>query len=320
MDSDTHKDISVVFLGSGPVAAESLRLVAQSFAIEAVITKPRPEHHKGSVPVLELCAGADAPTANVITVSNKAELSEAVQAHQFTSQLGVVIDFGIIISQDVIDAFPLGIINSHFSLLPEWRGADPITFSVLSGQKQTGVSLMLITAGLDEGPLLAQIPYDLPDDITTPQLTAELVKISAASLPEVLPLYVSGQASPAPQEDVTMAARRTPTFSRKLTKDDGVLDFQKPAIQLEREVRAFIGWPGSRTTLGDRDIVITATHIIQPAEPGEPGAIWHDGKQFGFYTASDTGGSGSVLVIDRLKPAGKPEMTTEAFLAGNKLS
>jgi len=314
MDSKTHTNISVVFLGSGPVAAESLRLLAESFTIEAVITKPRPEHHKGPVPVLDLSASANAPTDNVITVTNKIELSEAVQAQQFNSQLGVVIDFGIIISQDVIDAFPLGIINSHFSLLPEWRGADPITFSVLSGQKQTGVSLMLITAGLDEGPLLAQIPYDLPDDITTPQLTAELVRISAASLPEVLPLYVSGQASPAPQEDVTMAARRTPTFSRKLTKDDGILDFEKPAVQLEREIRAFIGWPGSRTTLGDRDIVISAAHVTQPAELGEPGALWRDGKQFGFYT------SDGVLTIDRLKPAGKPEMTAAAFLAGNKLS
>jgi len=315
MTDETHKDISIVFLGSGPVAAESLRLLAQSFTIEAVITKPRPEHHKGSVPVLDLCAGEDAPTHNVITVTNKVELSEAVRAQQFASQLGVVIDFGIIISQDVIDAFPLGIINSHFSLLPQWRGADPITFSVLSGQNRTGVSLMRITAGLDEGPLLGVGVYEMDGSETTPVLTTNLIQLSNALLDKLLPLYVEKQLTRSQEEAASqLGYSAEPTFSRKLTKDDGILDFQKPAERLEREVRAYLGWPGSRTTVGERDIVITAAHILLPAERGQPGALWRDGKQFGFYTAEE------VLAIDRLKPAGKQEMSAEAFLAGYKLA
>ncbi len=303
--------ISVVFFGSGPVAAASLRLLAKNFVVEAVITKPRPLHHKGAVPVLDLCASPEAPTQRVITVSNKSELSSILQTEHFVSQLGVVIDFGIIISQDVIDAFAFGIINSHFSLLPQWRGADPITFSILSGQKQTGVSIMRITAGLDEGPLLAVGVYDMQGSETTPSLTAHLIKLSDGLLRDTLPGYVDGKIQPAPQE--TYAQRlgypSQPTFSRKLRKEDSVLNFAKPAEQLEREVRAFAGWPKSRFVLGDKEFTVTASHV-ESRSSSKTGTIWLEDKRFGFYCAQNS------LVIDRIVPAGKKEMTADAFLAG----
>lgn len=312
----TYKDISVVFFGSGPVAAKALELLARTFTVEAVITKPRPEHHRGAVPVLDLCASSNSPCGRLITVSNKAELSAAVSEAGFTSRIGIVIDFGIIITQDVIDSFPLGIVNSHFSLLPQWRGADPITFSILSGQTETGVSLMRITAGLDEGPIIGTGTYTLHGDETTPVLTEKLIDLSDTLLHELLPLFVR-EPIVVPQEELAAQQGRStvPTFSRKLTKADGILDFQKPANQLAREIRAFIGWPGSRTTIAGRDVVITAAHADNiPLEPAvEPGQIWHAGKHFGVVT------SDGLLQIDRLKPAGKGEMTTEAFLAGYKL-
>src|SRR6185295_10299303 len=116
----------ILFFGSGPVAAASLDLLRTDFEIEAVITKPRPPHHRGDVPVLALAEQADLP---VLTAQNKAELDRLIERHSFQSKIGILIDFGIIVSQKVIDAFPLGIVNSHFSLLPKLRGADPITFS-----------------------------------------------------------------------------------------------------------------------------------------------------------------------------------------------
>src|SRR5687768_10593623 len=129
------KSEPIVFFGSGPVAAESLRLLAQDFTIEAVITKPRAAHHKGDVPVLTLAESLGLPTE---TAYDKKSLDKLFETKAFKSRLGVLVDFGIIVSQAVIDYFPFGIVNSHFSLLPEWRGADPITFSILSGQKETG--------------------------------------------------------------------------------------------------------------------------------------------------------------------------------------
>ncbi len=295
----------VVFFGSGPVAATSLELLSRHMDIEAVITKPRPAHHRGSVPVLDV---ARKHSFVVYEVENKQQLSDLFKNHRVRSRVGIVIDFGIIINQDVIDRFPLGIVNSHFSLLPEWRGADPITFSILSGQPQTGISLMVINAKMDEGPLFAQATYDIPEGTTAPQLTDELIRLSDRTLKNFLPLYIEGKIIARPQEEVTVAASKDATYSRKLTKDDSLMDFSKPAEQLEREIRAFIEWPRSRTFIGGKDVVITAAHVIDGQ--GQPGDLWKQGKQFGFYTAH------GILVVDRLKPAGKPEMTAEAFLAG----
>src|SRR4051812_40975768 len=133
-----HEKPSIVFFGSGPVAARSLELLAEHCTIEAVITKPHPAHHKEPFPVLQV---AEKLGAKVFTPVGKAEVSELFKTRPVTSKLGIVIDYGFIINQDVIDYFPLGIVNSHFSILPELRGADPITFAILSGQEMTGVSL-----------------------------------------------------------------------------------------------------------------------------------------------------------------------------------
>jgi len=300
-------DEPIVFFGTGPVAAASLELLAQNFTIEAVVTKPRAPHHRGEVPVLDVASKLELP---VVEVSGKQDVSTTVVPGRFKSRVAVLIDFGIIVEQSVIDTFPLGIVNSHFSLLPQWRGADPITFSILSGQNKTGVSLMLLVARMDEGPLLAIGETDLQPDITTPELTETLIALSAALLKDVLPKYADGKLKGTSQEKVaaTVGYSPEPSYSRKLTKEDGILDWNKPAAQLEREIRAFIEWPKSRTILGEHAVIITRAH----AEPGEgtPGSLWLHGKHLGVYCGK------GVLMIDRLKPAGKSEMSVEAFLAG----
>jgi methionyl-tRNA formyltransferase len=300
--------LSFVFFGAGDVAARSLRLLAEDFAIEAVVTKPRPEHHRGPWHVSE---AAEDLGLRVIEASNKKAVTEAVAKAQFESKVGVLIDFGIIVEQKVIDSFEKGIVNSHFSLLPQWRGADPITFSILSGQEKTGVSLMLLVEAMDEGPLIAVGEADLDmSATTTPELTSNLIGLSYALLKDILPKYMAGEVKSATQEKVAdiVGYNAEPSYSRKLTKEDGILDWNKPAEQLEREVRAYRGWPQSRTILGGHAVIITEAR----AEAGEgiPGELWRAGKHLGVYTTK------GVLMIDKLKPAGKQEMTTEAFLNG----
>lgn len=292
----------VVFFGSGPVAAKALALLAKHTPIEAIITKPQPDHHKEIFPVI--ATARELGITNVLTVSNKRELSELVRDHPLKSRAGVVIDFGIIISQDVIDSFELGIVNSHFSLLPKWRGADPITFSILKGDSETGVTLMLIVEKLDEGPVLAQQSLPLTPTITTPVLTEQLIQLSDTLLQGTLPLYLSGQIRP--QEQPTEGA----TYSSKLSKEDSIIDWQKPAVEIERQIRAFIEWPKSRTTIGNRDVVITAAHVIEGT--GTPGVIWLQDRQLGVQTGE------GILVIDQLIPAGKKAMSGSDFLLGYK--
>ncbi len=301
----------ILFFGSGPVAAKSLQLLAQDFDIEAVITKPSTVHE------MEMAIN----DTLVFTVADRQELSELIETKQFSSRVGVLIDFGIIVSQDVIDYFPLGVVNSHFSLLPQWRGADPITFAILSGQKQTGISLMLLVEKMDEGPLLAQAEYDIPDNTTTPELTDALIELSYETLKAILPLYLSGELATKPQPDKNIS------YSRKLTKQDGLIDWHQPAEQIEREIRAFIEWPKSRTTLANKEVILTQAQVELKAESLKlrasasklqaPSSKLQVGEVFVTEDKRLAVQSGEgILIIEKLKPAGKNEMTAKEFLAG----
>ncbi|HSX08073.1 MAG TPA: methionyl-tRNA formyltransferase [Candidatus Saccharimonadales bacterium] len=299
---------TIVFFGSGPVAAKSLVLLAKNFVIEAVVSKPRAPHHKGDVPVLRVAEALGLP---VKTATDKQSLDALFTQKPFKSELAVLVDFGIIVSQEVIDYFPLGIVNSHFSLLPEWRGADPITFSILSGQQRTGVSLMLLSAGMDEGSLLAQTPCAIDNAMTTPELTDELIELSDQTLQTILPLWAEGKVQAAPQSEVTLAPSVIPTYSRKLTKEDGIIDWNKDAATLEREIRAFAEWPKSHATFGSLAVIITKAHVLETTGQ-TPGTTTIENKLPVVFCGTN------ALAIDRIKPAGKQEMTGESFLAGYK--
>lgn len=296
------RKLKIVFFGSGPVAAKSLELLNQDFEIEAVVTKPKPEHHHGDFPVVSIAEKLNLP---IHTVSNKFELSQLLATCPFKSEVGVLIDFGIIVAQDSIDYFRKGIVNSHFSLLPQWRGADPITFSILSGQTKTGVSLMVIDEGMDTGKLLSQKSLQIPANATSSSLTQALITLSHSLLIDVLPRYADGLVKPRSQPHPSRA-----TYSRKLTKEDGVLDFMKPAEELEREIRAFLEWPKSHTKLAGIDVIITSVGVVN--ESGLPGEYVIKDKRLILYCGW------GALEIEKLKPAGKQEMTAKAFIAGYK--
>lgn len=282
-----------MFFGSGPVAAACLELLLQHTTVEAVVTKPRPAHHRGPVPVLEV---AKRHQLRVVTATNKKELDVAIQATTFISTYAILIDFGIIVSQFVIDSFEQGIINSHFSLLPQLRGADPITWAIANGDEKTGVSLMLVDKGMDTGKIIGQRAISIAPDDTTPTLTDKLIQLSDELLQEYVPRYLDG--------DVTARNQPHPdraTYSRKLDKTDGVIDWNEPAEVIERKIRAFTGWPQSRTTLGSVEVIITHAHVSSTQTE-----------------LSVEAGDGSYLAIDALKPLGKKEMPVQAFLAGYK--
>lgn len=294
----------LVFLGTGPVAAASLAFIAKHFAVEAVITKPRAPHHKGDAPVEELAAQLDLP---VFFVANKRALDDLVAAHPFTSPVGLVVDFGIIISQQVIEHFKMGIVNSHFSLLPQWRGADPISYTILSGQSKTGVSLMLIEPTLDTGKLITQrsLPVDAKD--TTGTLTDKLVKFSNHLLLEYLPAYLDGAITPKNQPHPDRA-----TFSHKLSKADAQIDWHESAAVIERKIRAYQPWPKARAKLGSIECIITGADVVPNL--GRPAGTLSLLPPAQLIVACGQ----DALAITTLQPLGKKEMPVKAFLAGYK--
>lgn len=296
---------TVVFFGSGQVAAKSLELLLNHTSVEAIITKPQPRRNT-TAPVIAIAEQHNIP---LCTPHDKRSLSALFEQTSFSSTAGLVIDYGIIIGKDVIESFPLGIANSHFSLLPQWRGPDPLSFTILSGQTETGVSLMLINKKMDEGPLIAQAPYTIPEKIYRPSLADELISISDSLIKHILPTYMNGGIDPIPQEIATIASSAIPSYAHIIKKSDGVIDWNKPAERIEREIRAFIEWPKSYTKIADMDVVITAADVVN--QSGNPGEISNQKKgELIIYCSK------KALNILRLKPAGKKEMSAKAFLTG----
>ncbi len=291
----------IVFFGSGPVAARCLVLLLQHCDVEAVITKTRPAHHKHDAPVISTAARHDIP---VYTASAKAELSRLVTSLHFKSRVGILIDFGIIVKRQTIDAFELGIINSHFSLLPQLRGADPITFAILEGHHKTGVSLMCIDEGLDTGKLITYRSLHLAPHETAPTLTDRLVVLSDELLQKFLPRYLRGDVLPRQQPHPDRA-----TYTRKLTRADGIINWHEPAVLIERKIRAFQPWPRMHTQFGKLNVIITSASVVDTTT-GDPSALYISAKSLTVQT-----GKGQ-LVINHLQPAGKKEMPIEAFLRG----
>ncbi len=315
MTTETAKD-KIIFFGSGPVAAKSLEYLANIFEIEVVITKPKPEHHHGTFPVIDLSKKLG---LTIMTITNKLELDELFLSLSFDSKAAILIDFGIIVSQQVIDYFPVGIINSHFSILPEWRGADPITFSILSGQKTTGVSLMMLTSGLDEGPIIATSELAISSTETSATLTEKLINLSNRMIQDSLLNCLDMI------EAIDQLTRGRPdtkyvtTYSKKIAKSDGEIDWNKNAQQIEREIRAYSEWPKCFTTLGSVKVIINSASTDVDIDP----TLYDQILQLtpGEITVNEgriivSCGSSTYLQIISLKPIGKNEMKASEFLKG----
>ncbi len=292
------KSPTIVFFGTGPVSLATLEGIADSFTIEAIITKPAK-----SAAASNILAWAQTHSTKAYQLADKAGLSSLFKQTGFKSRVGLIVDYGLIVPQSVIDSFELGIVNSHFSLLPKLRGADPISFAILNGETETGVSLMKIVAALDAGPLIAQEKLPIEPAITGPQLQRRLIELSNAMVKRYLPLYLETKLKPKPQDP-----RVKPTYTRKLVKADGQIDWHKPAIKIEREVRAFWGWPASYAKLAGKDVIISEAKVVDQA--GLAGQMFAYDNGFGVYC------SDQALVIKRIKPAGKNEMSGAEFRRG----
>lgn len=233
----------------------------------------------------------------------------SLQAHE--AQIAVLAAYGKIIPRKILDEFPLGIINVHPSLLPQHRGPTPIEQTILDGETKTGVSIMRLSEKMDEGPIYKQKTLRIDGNETKENLALQLHKLGAELISEILPSIASGALPPRQQPHPDRA-----TYSQKITKEHGQIDWRKPAINLEREIRAFSGWPRSYTTLGNTDVIIKKAHVIEATNATTPGEIII-GKDYLHIGTTE-----HLLGIDSIQPLGKKEMPILAFLSGyrNKLS
>ncbi|MCL4357786.1 methionyl-tRNA formyltransferase [Patescibacteria group bacterium] len=246
---------------------------------------------------------------NNITLIELVDFQSAVsQLANFKTELAVLAAFGKLVPETIINLFPKGIINIHPSLLPRHRGPIPIEATILGGDRETGVSLMRLDKAMDAGLLYDQTSMSLSGHESKQALADNLGALGAKRLVTVLPDIISGKISPVPQAGAGIS------YDQRLHPSDGQLDFLKPAAQLEGEIRAFLGWPRSRTQINKLPVVITSAHVIKSLNPAyPPGHFYTNGRFLAVATSKE------ALIIDRLIPAGSKEMSGSDFLAGHSI-
>ena len=281
-------------------------LIAAGYDIAAVVVHQSPgRSRKSSEPAVESVARAHA--IPLLIPSRPADCIDKLKS--FGAAAGILAAYGKIIPQSVIDIFPRGIINLHPSLLPKYRGPTPLETVILDDARLSGASIMMLVKTMDAGPVYAQATVTLSGNESKSELAAKLLQIGRQLLLEHLPAILEGSLTATAQDD------RQASYTQMITKASGILDWQKPAAILEREIRAFHGWPQCSTNLAGIELIVTEASTSSdwplPAINIAPGALYSDNKRLLVRC-----GDNSTLLISRLKPAGKAEMPIIAFLAG----
>ena len=271
------------------------QLINDGYQIVAVVTRPdAPAGRKHVLTPTPVKVAALAHNLSVWEPENAKELLPLLT--QLKPALGVLIAYGKIIPQPVLDMFPLGIINLHPSALPQYRGPSPVETAILNGGEVGHISIIKLDAAMDAGDIIASHRFELAeaDRANAPETYRTIGAAAATLLSETVAAVLNGSATFTAQDETKVS------LSHIITKADGTLDLTQSARQLDRHIRAYLGWPGSRTQLGGIDVIITAAHVGEP-RPRELHIKTADGH----------------LVIDRLIPAGKREMTGQNFLVGH---
>ena len=302
------KQTKIVYMGTPEIAATILnRLLEEPYEVVLAVTQPDRPKGRGKEmamsPVKELAIAHDIPVFQPERLRNP----EAVQViEQAKPDMIVVAAFGQILPKAVLELPKYGCINVHASLLPAYRGAAPIQWSILDGCKQTGVTIMYMNEGLDTGDILLQKTVEITPEETGGSLHDKLAEIGAEALAEAIPGVFSGSLKPVAQGEMT-----TP-YAKQLTKEMGRLDFGKSAVELERYVRGLNPWPGTYTMLDGRLLKIWQAEVVgKDFGTAEPGTVTDITKKSFTYVTADGG-----LRILELQPEGKRRMTAEEFLRG----
>lgn len=288
----------LVFFGTEDFSVPALRrLIDGSWAILAVVTKPDSPSGRGQqMASPKVAAAAKKAGIKLLQPEKLPDIKEELRRLQ--PDVGVLVAYGKLLPQDVIDIFPDGIVNLHPSMLPKYRGPAPIEAAILNGDTDTGVSLMRLTEAMDAGPVYDQRRLPLKGVEDRLDLYKSLSELGADFLLERLEPITKGWLTPKPQLETEAS------YTKLIKKDDGRLDFNKPAEVLERQVRAYAGWPKSRATIHGQDVIITEARVAKDKD---------DGK---LVIECSPG----YLVIEKLiAPSGKT-MTGEEFLRGYRKS
>ena len=294
-------------MGTPEIAVPSLQTLLQAPNLDVVGVVTQPDRRAGRgrklkpSPVKQAALDAGVPTILQPVRLREASAFEALAALE--PELIVVTAYGQILRPQVLDLPRYGCINVHASLLPRWRGASPITAAILAGDPQTGVTIMQMDAGMDTGPILSQRAESILPHDTSASLGERLGRVGAELLGGMLDCYLAGRITPYPQPEAGA------TVCRLIKKEHARIDWQRPAVEIERMVRAYWPWPGAFSTWQGKRVKIGAAQVA--AGEAEPGRVVAWSKKAAVGTGA------GLLVIEQIQVPGKRMMAVEDFLRGH---
>jgi methionyl-tRNA formyltransferase len=224
--------------------------------------------------------------------------------------LGVVAAYGKLLPEALLQIPRFGMINVHASLLPRWRGAAPVHRAVMAGEAVTGVTIMRVVKELDAGATFAERSRPIGGDETSPVVEADLAALGAGLLMEVVDRIAGGTAVETPQDETLV------TYAPKITRDEGLVDWARPAAQIHNLVRGLQPWPMVSARLAGERLLIHQTRPTDETSGAAPGAVVVAGSE-GLGVAA---GDGRVLRVLRLQPEGRRVMSAREFLAGRRIT
>jgi methionyl-tRNA formyltransferase len=302
----------MIFCGTPAFAVPSLeRLIAEpEFEIAGVVTQPdRPRGRGREVhgsPVKEAAVAAGIP----VYQPAKIKLDEGFEYFErLAPDAVVIIAYGQIISQRLIDIPRLGWINVHASLLPKYRGAAPINWAIANGEKRTGLTTMRIDAGLDTGPMLLNYETEIGADETAPELTARLANAAAPLIVETLEKLDRGEITPTPQDNSKMS------LAPPLKKEDGRIDWSLDARKIHNRIRGLQPWPGAFTTFRGKNCQIWGKPLRPVAAGDAPGIILAT-QEDGLLVIC---GGATVLRVEQVQLEGRGRVTDREFMNGARV-
>ena len=304
------KDIRVVYMGTPFFAVNALKsIIDDGYNVVGCYTQPDKMQGRSSKliasPVKECAAAHGIP----VFQPEKIRLEENVEElRSLAPDIIIVAAFGQILPLSILEMPKYGCINIHASLLPRYRGAAPIEWSVINGEKETGVTTMFMAEGLDTGDIIEEAVTELGAKETAEELRSRLAELGAELILSTMKAVISGDFKRTPQDDSKS------NYAVRLSKEMGKADWSLPAVKIERLIRGLRPWPVVYSSLSGRGLKIYAADVVEDMS-GEPGEIIEVGKK-NFVVACGKG----ALRIRMVQPEGKKMMDAASFLNGNKLT
>jgi methionyl-tRNA formyltransferase len=306
--------LRIIFMGTADLACASLRALCRekSFAVVAVVSQPdKPRGRDLKLQPTPVKALALAEGLPVLQPPRARDETFIAELRRLQPDLIAVAAYGQILPQSILDLSRFGCLNVHTSLLPKYRGAAPIQWAILNGDSETGVTIMRMDAGLDTGPMLAQATTAISAADDAQILHDRLAQLGGDLLVKTIPDYVSGKTAPRPQPTEGVS------YARKITKEDGQIDWTRPARMLWNRVRGLTPWPGAFTHLsveGQARLLKIWSAEVEAQLVGEPGTVLRADKA-GLVVACGE----QALRILQLQREGGRRMSVPDFLAGHEL-